>query len=293
MASHSPERVVLAAGAVVWRRRPDDRGVEVLIVHRPRYDDWSFPKGKRDRGEELPATAVREVAEETGVRIRLGVPLRTVTYRVARGSKTVHYWVGRPIEETTFTPDEEVDEVRWVGLDDVAELLTYDFDLAVWESFLQVRAVKAAKTRTLVVLRHAAARSRKGWPGDDRARPLTEPGRQRALDVVGLLDAYGVREIVSSAAVRCRETVEPYAQASGDPVRDEPRITEEADEVQVQGAVKDLQVFKRPVVACSHRPTLPAVFATIGVPDPHLKPGEALVVHHRDGQVFATEHLAI
>lgn len=291
MASRSPERVILAAGAVVWRRAPNGPGLEVLVVHRPRYDDWSFPKGKRDRGEELPVTAVREVAEETGVSIRLGLPLMTVTYRVSRGHKTVHYWVGHVVDEGSFAPDDEVDEIRWVGLETVAEILTYDFDLDVLKSFREVQALKAHKTRTLVVLRHATARSRKAWRRDDHARPLTKPGQFRADKISGVLDAYGVREIVSSDAVRCLQTVEPYAQAAGRPVRGDTRLTEEATGKQVRRAVEDLVALKRPVVACSHRPTLPTLFAALGLSNPELKPGEAIVVHHRAGTVFATEHL--
>lgn len=293
MASGSTDQVVLAAGALVWRPAQEGTGVELLVVHRPRYDDWSFPKGKLDRGETLPVTAVREVAEETGVHIRLGVPLKTVTYRVSRGPKEVYYWVGRVTKTRPFKPDHEVDEIRWADVDEVSELLTYDFDLDVLDSFRELYALKAHRTRSLVVLRHATARPRKDWKGDDKSRPLTQDGRRRAAAIVDLLKAYGVTTVVSSTAVRCLQTVEPFAKATKAKVRSDPRLTEAAKKADVSGSVTDLLDVKGATVACSHRPTLPAVFGAIGLTDPALRPGEAVVVHHRRGKIFGTEHLTL
>lgn len=294
MASRTPERVVQAAGAVVWRRSAEKgAGPEVLVVHRPRYDDWSFPKGKRDRGEALATTAVREVAEETGVTIRLGVPLKTVTYRVNRGRKVVDYWVGRILESEPFTPDDEVDEIRWVSIKKARSLLSYDFDIDVLDAFCEARPLKAHKTRTLVILRHATARSRKTWRTDDEKRPLTRPGQLRAEKLVPLLRAYGVEDVVSSSATRCLQTVEPFAQATGRLVRSDPRLTEKAARAQLEAGVAEALEAKAPTVLCSHRPALPAVFAHLKLTYPDLKPGEGVVVHHRDGQIFATEHLTL
>src|SRR3954468_17341633 len=116
-------REVVSAGAVVL-----GPGGTVLLVHRPKYDDWSFPKGKLDRGEHATAAAVREVHEETGVRIRLGLPLPTQRYAVRDGTKTVQYWIGRPVGDhdvSAYQPNDEVDEVTWVPLDKARRVLSY------------------------------------------------------------------------------------------------------------------------------------------------------------------------
>lgn len=122
---------VRAAGGAVWRRT--DAGVEVLLVHRPRYDDWTLPKGKADPGEEDPATARREVAEETGLTCELGPELPSTAYVDNRGRpKIVRYWVMQPTGQVApFRPNDEVDELAWVPLDAAGERLTYQRDLPV------------------------------------------------------------------------------------------------------------------------------------------------------------------
>lgn len=124
--------VVRAAGGVVWRRVDDH--VEILVVHRPRYDDWSLPKGKLDPGESEEEAALREVEEETGLRCELGAQLATVEYTDRKGRpKRVRYWAMRPRGDRSdgFVPDHEVDRVLWVARDDLASLLTYPHDLDV------------------------------------------------------------------------------------------------------------------------------------------------------------------
>jgi len=127
--------VVRAAGGVVWRRDPAGRH-EVLLVHRPRYDDWTLPKGKAEPGEDDRACARREVAEETGLECRVGRALGAVRYPDARGRpKVVRYWAMSPERDHGFRPGTEVDEVRWVGLQEARRLLTYDHDRAVLDRF--------------------------------------------------------------------------------------------------------------------------------------------------------------
>ena len=104
-------------------------GVEVLVVHRPRYDDWSLPKGKLDRRESWEQAAVREVLEETGLRCRLGRELEPVRYRDHKDRpKLVRYWAMEVVADDGFAPNDEVDELRWVAPDEAATLLTYDRD---------------------------------------------------------------------------------------------------------------------------------------------------------------------
>jgi 8-oxo-dGTP pyrophosphatase MutT (NUDIX family) len=127
-------KLVRAAGGVVWR--PADHDVEVLVVHRPKYDGWSIPKGKRDKGESDEDCAVREVEEETGLRCRIGEELASTVYIDRRGRpKEVRYWAMR-VESGTFEPNEEVDDARWLAPVAAAALLSYDRDRDVLTSFL-------------------------------------------------------------------------------------------------------------------------------------------------------------
>jgi 8-oxo-dGTP diphosphatase len=118
------QQEVRAAGGVVWRAGTD--GPEILLVHRPRYDDWSLPKGKLDPGESFEQAAVREVLEETGVAVRLGAPLDTARYRDHKGrDKVVRYWLMEVEDEGALAPNDEVDEIRWVPAADAPVLLSY------------------------------------------------------------------------------------------------------------------------------------------------------------------------
>jgi 8-oxo-dGTP pyrophosphatase MutT (NUDIX family) len=122
---------IRAAGGIVHRRNGD--ATEVLVVHRPRYQDWSLPKGKVDPGETLEQTALREVQEETGVRATLGPHVGSNDYRDRHGrSKRVDWYLMDPIDGD-FEPNDEVDEIRWVAVDQVRELLTHDDDYALIE----------------------------------------------------------------------------------------------------------------------------------------------------------------
>jgi len=271
-------------------------GGNVLLVHRPKYDDWSFPKGKLDRGEHPTAAAVREVEEETGIRIRLGVPLSNQHYPIRAGTKLVHYWVGRAVGDgdvSEYQPNAEIDEVAWFPIDKAMRRLTYRFDIDTLEEALQ----QARKTRTLVVVRHTQARSRKAWRRDDRERPLLATGKVQATRLVPILAAYDLRRLVSSSSTRCVQTLEPYATASGRKLRTNHLLSEEdATKKVVRELVADLvdELHDQPasaagLVVCTHRPVLPWVFDTAGIEDPGLAPGELVVLHLRKHQIVATE----
>ena len=200
---------VVAAGAVITRKGPAGR--EFLLVHRPKYDDWSFPKGKQDPGEHVTATAVREVLEETGVEIRLGRPLRPQLYAVSGGrAKTVHYWVGHVVGDddvSSYEINDEVDDLAWLSEAAAKERMTYLDDIDLLDQFHEFRKTTSA----LLVVRHAKAEKRDRWDGPDPKRPLNELGRAQAETMVPLLHAYGVARVVTSTSTRCVETVRPYA----------------------------------------------------------------------------------
>lgn len=276
---------VLAAGAVVFRP-----GKRVLLVHRPRYDDWSFPKGKLDRGEHVTGAAVREVAEETGLHVRLGVPLSPQRYPVTGGrTKQVSYWVGRVVGSdnvSDYRSNDEIDAVEWVPYDEAMDRLTYDYD----RSTLKEARPRRRRTHAVIVLRHGAARSRRGWGQDDRLRPLIQLGRSQAQRLVPVLAAYDVTKIVSSSSMRCLETVTPYADTTGWDLELEDGVSEEgASADSVVDTIDTLVAADESSVLCTHRPVLPSVFDALGVAETKLDPATMLVVHLRQGTVTATE----
>jgi 8-oxo-(d)GTP phosphatase len=277
-------RDVLAAGSVVWRRRE-----EVLLVHRPRYDDWSFPKGKLDPGESLPAAALREVAEETGLEIRLGPPLSTQRYPNGDRMKSVHYWVGWSVgsdDVDGYLVNDEIDAVRWVPWEAALERLTYPDDRGT----LQESRPHRRKSRALVVLRHGSAEPRKAWKGNDRRRPLTGSGHGQAERLVPLLAAYDVSRVVTSTSTRCRQTVAPYAEAGGLKLEEYDGLSEEdASAESVLEIVDELLEAGDGSVLCTHRPVLPTVLDALGLEQVRLDPAGMVVVHHRGGDIVATE----
>jgi 8-oxo-dGTP diphosphatase len=134
MQTHHQEPVVQAAGGAVWRRH--DGRVEVLLVHKPRNDDWTLPKGKLRKAEDELHGALREVEEETGLSCRLGPELPSTAYLDAKGrQKVVRYWAMHPLGGD-FTPGAEVDEIRWIPLPDGVDQLTYERDRAVVNALL-------------------------------------------------------------------------------------------------------------------------------------------------------------
>ena len=276
---------VVAAGAVVWRPRR-----EVLLVHRPRYDDWSFPKGKLDPGEDAAVAAVREVHEETGLSIRLTRPLPTTRYRNGGGrTKRVHYWVGRvegSDDVSDYLVNDEIDEVVWLPFDEALDTLSYEHDR---ETLLRADEVHAPTT-ALIVLRHAHAEARSGWQGEDRWRPLAEDGRRQAKRLAATLAAYGVRRVVTSSSTRCVETVTPYATAAGLKVREDEGLSEEhATRKSLTLAAEKALASMKNTVLCSHRPVLPDLFEVLGLEPVGLAPGEMAVLHQRHGSICAFE----
>ncbi|GLV74863.1 NUDIX hydrolase [Streptomyces hygroscopicus] len=127
---------ILAAGCVLWRRSAQGGGVEVAVVHRPRYDDWSHPKGKLEHGEDALLGAVREVAEETGMSCASGAALPTLHYVTKGRPKEVRYWAAEAVGDEPFVPNSEVDRLLWLSPDEARARLTYDHDRILVEALL-------------------------------------------------------------------------------------------------------------------------------------------------------------
>ena len=282
--------IVRAAGVVLLRQ--GSRGPEVLIVHRPYRADWSLPKGKVDPGEHLLSAAVRECDEETGLVPTLGPPLPAQEYLAMGRLKTVAYWRASVGSDEGFAPDDEVDEVRWVGVDEAEALLTYPRDAEL------VRlAAELPETSPLILLRHTQALKRSDFKGsDDANRPLSGKGRSQAKSLVPMLAAYGIRTVHSSDSLRCLESVRRYSKSIGVTVEHEPSLSEEGHRDHPRRAARRLQALladPAPSVVCTHRPVLPTLVETIaglrwggrGNLDDKLPPGGFLVLHrHFDGE---------
>jgi 8-oxo-dGTP diphosphatase len=292
---------IRAAGAVVWREAGPAQ--QVVLVHRPRYDDWSFPKGKAERGEPALLTATREVEEETGLRVELGRRLTSAHYLVGDRMKDVSYWAARSITAAGFTPSEEVDQIAWLASAQARERLSYERDVQLLDEF----TAGPASTVPLILLRHAEAGAKSAADPLDLARPLDSRGQAEAEQLARLLACYGRCRVLTSPAERCVGTVRPYAALVGAPV-------EAAAALAVPGApgsqaarlVTELATAGVPALVCAHRENLPAMTdaaraalgtaalstATLGtaaVAGLPLRKGAFLVLQSADGVLVSQE----
>lgn len=249
-------RIVHAAGAVLWRpTRESGKSVEIAVIHRPRYDDWSLPKGKVDPGETPPVTAVREVLEETGHHSQLGRYLTTITYPIDQRVKKVYYWAARSTGGT-FAAGDEVDDLLWLPVSEAMKKLGYAQDRKVLRRFTK----QPADTKTVLVVRHGTAGSKARYRGDDTKRPLDKKGRAQAEALVAQLLAFGATDVYAADRVRCHQTVEPLAEELGVTIHNEPHLTEEAYAKNAKrGRQRMLQIAGRagtPVI-CSQGKVIP------------------------------------
>ena len=300
-------RDIIAAGAVVWRL--NGRKVEVLLVHRPDYNDWSIPKGKLDNGEDIQAAAVREVEEETGVPIVLGQPLGTVSYKNGGGRrKIIQYWAARPVAEQAdiLSPrpkvapakKTEIDDARWVPSAIAFTLLDHESDKDLLGKVLDQYADDKLDTQTILIARHSRAKKRSSWKGGkggESTRPLTPAGMKQSKALIPFLASYGITRIISSPWERCTATVAPYAAALGTEIETRDELTETAHEKKPRPVHRLIdQLLKKadePTVVCMHRPTLGtamdavrarvpyAILKKVPASDPWLRTGEVLVAH--------------
>jgi len=266
--------VVRAAGGLLVR--PEAQGLlRVAVVHRPRYDDWSFPKGKATDGEGDTETALREVQEETGMHAALDAELPTIRYLDRLGRpKVVRYWVMHPLDGA-FAPGDEVDELRWTTFGEAESLLTYDHDRALIRSLRRL----LPQGQPVYLVRHAKAGDRAQWTEDDRLRPLTKKGRRQADAIVDAFRDRVVERIVTSPFVRCVQTVRPLALERRVELKTDASLAEAAP---VTAALDLLaRVADAPTVLCSHGDVIPLLVE-------HLAANGARVVTDRDWKKGST-----
>jgi 8-oxo-dGTP diphosphatase len=276
--------LIRAAGAVLWRPGP-----EILLVHRPRYDDWSLPKGKQEHGEHILVTAVREVQEEASVRPVLGPRLNTVGYQVHGEPKQVDYWQARAAGAAA---DNEIDAVEWLPLDKALDRLSYPHDKGVILDLVPVETVP------LILLRHAKA-GPKG--GNDLRRPLDGHGKRDAATLAVLLACFAPRaRVLSSPADRCTQTVRPYAEAARVPLETDASLqthmSRTAGGSRPESLLRGLVAARQPAIVCLHRENLAeamtAACAELGAEppeDPALHKGSFWVLHMAAGSLVAME----
>jgi 8-oxo-dGTP diphosphatase len=293
-----------AAGTLPWR--VVDGALQVALVHRPRYDDWSWAKGKLDPGEDWAVAAVRETDEETGLLVRLGPPLPEARYTLlgrdgTPDDKVVRYWSARVTGGSGHLLN-EIDEVVWLDVPSAHARLDYARDRDQLLALVRLQQTDRLDTWPLVLVRHAHAVPRGSWSDDDdTARPLDDVGRARAKELAAVLGAYGVSRVVTSPSERCLRTVEPYARAAGLRLRTRRGLSEEGFAAAPEKAHRHLARLLRrgePALLCTHGPVLPSLLDELerrldldspgavevveefaAARDEKLAKGEALVLH--------------
>lgn len=288
--------MIRAAGVVLWRE-PRPFELEVALVHRPNFDDWTFPKGKIEDGESAIQAAYREVIEETGIKPQFGPYIGHVEYEVEGSKKKVQYWMAKaPDVIGEFVANDEIDRLEWVNLKQARHFLSYDIDREVLKFFRDTER----HGNVVVLLRHAKAVKRSDWNGDDSDRPLENEGSVIAKKLLKHLEMYGITEIHSSDAYRCMSTIEPFHQALGAPKIITDQLSEylyEKDDLLAASYVKQLAKFGGNYLICSHNPILSVILdRLVKYPEDfdlnkELSPADAWVVHHRGEKVFAVNFL--
>ncbi|SEH86750.1 8-oxo-dGTP diphosphatase [Mycolicibacterium rutilum] len=286
---------ILAAGAVLWRPNHDLNVPEVAVIHRPRYDDWSLPKGKVDPGETEPVAAVREVCEETGYAARLGRRLTSVSYPVEQGVKKVRYWAARQLHGE-FSPNDEVDELKWLPVAEAAKQVDYPHDRKVLRHFVKY----PVDTKTVLIVRHGTAGSKSRYKGDDRKRPLDKKGRAQAEALVGVLLAFGADTLFAADRVRCTTTLAPLADELNTTIAADELLTEEAyAEHRKAARQRFLEIADSPgtPVICTQGKVIPDLIGwwcdRDGVrPDKSRnRKGSTWVLSLHDGKLVAADHM--
>jgi len=289
MTENTPD-LIRAAGAVVWRGPPDKP--RIALVHRPRYDDWSLPKGKLEPGEHVLLATVREVWEETGLEVMLSRPLPPQGYLRDNRPKRVDYWAASVTADTGFNATDEVDALAWFPLAEAKRRLTYRRDASTLAGFAAARP----DTVPLVIVRHARAGDRRRWSGADRDRPLDATGEEEAAALAELLGCFGPRRLISAPAKRCVQTLEWYADSIGAEIEISKALSICNGGDDPRDLVEELIGQRVSAVLCGHGEDIPDLlawtYARLGAPppaEPWLAKGEFEVLHLAADEVVGSE----
>jgi 8-oxo-dGTP diphosphatase len=286
---------ILAAGAVLWRKN-EKKKIEVIIIHRPKYDDWTFPKGKAEIGEPLISCAYREVLEETNIESAFGPYLGEVEYLTTDGKKKVSFWAARVIKEKEFKANTEVDQLKWVEVSKVKELLTLNTDKKILEQFLKIDP----DTKPLILLRHAKAITRDEWLGEDDDRPLDSYGQNQAKRLLAIYQVFNLEQIHSSDAIRCYDTVSPIAKGLNLKLEVTDKLSEvtyKKDKEEAFDYAKDLMKLNESVLLCSHNPILPKMLnkltkkSEVDADEGKLLPADGWVIHRIGKEVIQIDRI--
>jgi 8-oxo-dGTP diphosphatase len=273
----------------LWRQ--DGDRVLIAVVHRPRYEDWTLPKGKLHSGEHPLVAAVREVEEETGAQVEVGRRLPSVEYPFgADATKRVSYWAMR-YRSGEHVAGDEVDLLRWATVAEATQQLSYPVDRSVLADFARL----PTNTKTLLLLRHAKAGKRSAFCGDDRLRPLDKAGRLQARQAVPVLAAFNPRRVLAADLVRCEQSVQPLADHLGLPVLGAPTLSDEAYSKDPDAGLATVgQLLDQPgtTVICSQGETIPALLEQLGAPGGQYpaRKGSVWVLSVADRGVIAADY---
>ena len=286
--------IIQAAGAIVWRNNKGK--TEVVIIHRPKYDDWSFPKGKVEINESLIACAHREVLEETNIQTEFGAFLGDIEYLTPDGKKHVFFWAAKAINQNNFTPNSEVDQIKWVEVKKVKDLLTLETDKKILAQFIKLDF----DTKPFILLRHAKAITRDEWQGDDDDRPLDSTGQNQASRLLSIYQVYNLEQIHTSDAVRCYDTVNPIAKAFGINLEVTGKLSESTykkDREKAFDYAKDLIKVDARILLCSHNPILPKMLnkltkkSDIDADEGKLSPADGWVIHRSGKEIIQIDRI--
>ena len=287
-----------AAGALLWRET-QERTIEIALIHRPRYDDWTLPKGKIEEGETALQCAYRELVEETGIKASFTRQLGSIDYVENGEGKRVIFWAAHcALNASTFIANEEVDQLRWLPCEEAMELSTYQSDREMIANFQS----QEQRTDTLIILRHAKALERGDWDEPDSQRTLNEVGFDQAQLLIKHLEPFAIDEVYTSDYTRCVQTVTPLAHARGLSITAVPSLNEQTFEEDPSRAVAFANALKQDeknILICSHNPVIPTMLR--GILNTKLKnkdliklePGDAWIVHRVKGEIVGLDYLSI
>jgi len=290
--------MIRAAGALLWRETAE-RNIEIALIHRPKYGDWTLPKGKIEEGETALQCAYRELLEETGIKASFTRQLGSVDYEENGQPKRVIFWAAHcGLDASTFVANEEVDQLRWLTPEDALELATYPTDMEMITNFQE----QDKRSDTLIILRHTKALERGDWDEPDSQRTLDEVGFDQAQLLIKHLEPFAIDEVYTSDFTRCVQTVTPLAHARGLSITAVPSLNEETfheDPARAVAFANALKQDEKNILICSHNPVIPTMLR--GILNTKLKnkdliklePGDAWIVHRVNGEIVGLDYLSI